>query len=61
MHRLRLSERIPSAAARTVCKRRAAFLSRSTFAAHSFALDKGQIKSCRMQIDYVHLPESYRA
>lgn len=26
----------------------------------TFALDKEQIKPCRMQIDYVHLPESYR-
>ncbi len=42
-------------------ERRTAFLSRSIFAAHNFALDKEQIQSCRMQIDDVHLPESYRA
>jgi hypothetical protein len=28
---------------------------------HIFALDKEQIKSCRMQIDYGHLPEQYHA
>jgi len=27
----------------------------------NLALDKEQIKSCRIQIDFVHLPESYRA
>ncbi len=36
---------------RTIGKRRTAFLSRSIFAAHNFALDKEQIQSCRMQID----------
>ncbi len=51
----------PRLSLRTVGKRRTAFLSRSIFAAQNFALDKEQIKSCRMQIDYVHLPELYRA
>ncbi len=27
---------------------------------NNFALDKEEIKRCRMQIDYVHLPGSYR-
>jgi putative transposase len=27
---------------------------------HNYGLDKEQVKSCPMQIDYVHLPESYR-
>ena len=27
---------------------------------NNFALDKEQVERCRMQIDYVHLPESYR-
>ena len=29
--------------------------------AKNFALDKEQIKHCRLQIDYIHLPESYCA
>jgi hypothetical protein len=28
---------------------------------NNFALDKDQVARCPMQIDYVHLPESYRA
>jgi hypothetical protein len=28
---------------------------------NNFALDKEQVARCPMQIDYVHLPESYRA
>ena len=27
---------------------------------NNFALDKEQVERCHMQIDYVHLPESYR-
>ena len=27
---------------------------------NNVALDKEQVIRCRMQIDYVHLPESYR-
>lgn len=44
---------------RAVGKGRTAFLLRSIFAAYNFALDKEQIQPWRMQIDDVHLPESY--